>query len=754
MKSIKRILCVCTAVLCLLGCLTGCGEGVTIVAEPAPTEPARGRYVETEISLPECQYAEDLVMLSTGQLRVSYRLEDGSAAFSTTGPDLETWEQTMELPTEILDSGAVANITLSPKGSVFCHTIGDADEDGSHAYHFWVIDPDGSFREIPITYPDADPQRGFLAYYCDFTDSGVLMAQFHADAFCSVDLVTGQLGENVNELERAILKSSCAGEDCIMLGWDTASMHSQGKTEALTGVFGEQVLESLRATESMSPRLNFWKNAEGYLFYTTQDGLYSYIPGGGVVEELVSGARSSLGDPSFLPIALTGDDSGSFYVLGSRNSDSNFLYRYVYDENAPTVAENHLRIFSLYQDDGLQQMVSQYQIAHPEVAIDLEIGMTGDSGIQESDAIRTLNTEILAGRGPDLICLDGFNLDAYLEKGVLADLSGMLSRAEPRLTQVTDCYASDGAVCAIPTTFAIPAMYGPGHIVSQIQDLDSLAASASQAGQERPETVGILTGMLPVQTADMFYDSCSAAWKNPDGTLNGEKLTQFYAGMQQIFAVDAPMREELAEFIHQLREEQGWYVPGEYTGLSSSSSLLSDYCLSFGTLDGMWQWAFVLMADDLLPGYETRPLSLQGTGGVFLPRRIMGMLSGSANPQAAEDFLIYMLSQEVQAECLSTGFPVNQAAFEKELSEDRVIDSWYSSSDAEGNVVSFQSQYPDARCRAELRSWVDSLTTPALTDRTIRTLVMEQMDACLYGEITPQEAAQNALKSLNLYLSE
>lgn len=53
-----------------------------------------------------------------------------------------------------------------------------------------------------------------------------------------------------------------------------------------------------------------------------------------------------------------------------------------------------------------------------------------------------------------------------------------------------------------------------------------------------------------------------------------------------------------------------------------------------------------------------------------------------------------------------------------------------------------------------LKDWVDALTTPALTDQTIREIVMEQMESCCNGRITPQEAAQTALRALNLYLSE
>ena len=127
----------------------------------------------------------------------------------------------------------------------------------------------------------------------------------------------------------------------------------------------------------------------------------------------------------------------------------------------------------------------------------------------------------------------------------------------------------------------------------------------------------------------------------------------------------------------------------------------------------------------------------------------MGILKDAAHPQAAEKFLSFMLSDGIQAKCLSNGFPVNKVTFEREMSEERVIDSWIGS-----GSYAYQAQWPDAARREELRIWVENLSTPANTNRTIRYMVMEPMYDCCTGAITPEEAAEKALQSLNLYLSE
>lgn len=759
MKQYKRWIALVLSLLGVLGCLTGCGAGDSTITQATPgtdagntgsetTAAAMGRYVEQSIALPECQYAEDMVMLEDGRLRVALRRTDESVMVCTSGADRSTWETTWEVPEEILATGSVSKLALSPDGTMFCHTWKDADENGNYGYCFWVIASDGTYREIPITYPNVDYTMGFLVPYCDFTNSGKLIAQFQMSDICQVDLETGAVGENINELEPMVHAMGCAGEDTYIIGWDTVSANIDGQTAVLDNAMGQQLVDALRANEGNTPKIAFWENPEGYLFFITQDGLFSFVPGGSVVEELIDGSRTTLGDPRFLPVALTGGEDDTFYVLGSRGGDETMLLHYTYDATISTVSDTQLTIYSLYQSEDLPQMISQYQVAHPEVMVDLQIGMTGEDGITISDAIRTLNTEILAGNGPDLICLDGFNLKTYMEKGLLADVSEILSQSEPTLTQVTKCYEQDGKIYAIPTGFILPAMYGPSHIISQIHDWDSLAAAGAQAKAERPDSFGVLAAYQPVTTADEFYDCYSSVWINPDGTVDEEKLTEFYAGMQKVFALDAELQEVWADRIY----EEPTFYPGEYTGLLGSTAM-DDYCMGFGTLTGMQSWAFHLAAEPYLDDYTTARLEL-GDSGVFVPKGIMGILTTSEHSQAAGAFLQFMLSQDVQSKDLNYSFPVNRAVFDKETTEERVIDSYTSFIDADGNKISVQAQYPDAQDRENLRTWVDNLTTPASTDFIIRSTVLDQMTACLLKEITPEEAAQNAMKTISLYLAE
>lgn len=767
MRKYKQIFALALALFVAAGCLAGCG-GET---DPAPEmtqdggksgtagmgdAEAMGRYVEKEVPLPEGVEALDIVILESGQLRMAGQDGEGNILLYTAGPG-DTWEKTGQLPLGADDYGFIESFALSPKGDVFCGTTGLTDT-GEPQNHLWVVTASGEPRDLPILHPDYNPQAGWLTSGCDFTEDGRLMVYFFIDDIREVDLETGSLGDNVNALEPQLRNFFCAGKEAYMLGQTgTSSVCQDGKTEAISGVLAEKIYDSIQV-DMINPKVTLWENPEGYLFFTTHDGLYSYIPGGSVVEKLVGDAGTSLGDPDFVPRTMTGLADGSFYVLGTAGAEpgssrgESVLYHYVYDPEAPAVPSCTLRIYSLYEDEDLRKMISNYQKANLDVAIELEVGMTGADGITEGDAIRTLNTEILAGDGPDILRLDGFSLDTFLEKDLLTDLSGMLGQAGPLIEQVTNCYGSEGKVCAVPTTFALPVFYGPGHILSQIQGLDTLEAALAQARAENPDAEAVLWNARASMQADRFYDGFCAAWTRADGTLDEEKLTEYYAVMKAVYDLDEDYRLADAERVAKMSAGEDTYVPGSFTGNRGARVIANGTeCVEPGNLEGMVEWAKTLAGDEHLEGYETVPQA----PGVFVPRRIMGILTTSAYPEAAADFLGFMLSDDVQAGGLTNGFPVNRRVFDREIAEDRTVVWRAGVSDASGeNFINLEAQYPDQRRRNELKGWVDGLTTPAQTNQIIRGMIIKQAEPCMKGEITPQEAAKEALSALNLYLSE
>lgn len=739
----KRILSIFLALV--LAGFSGCGQQES----PGPVATAaKGRYVETEIALPMDGSPQDMVTLSDGRLRVGLNTTEGEPHVFTREGD--TWQEDVQFPQSLSDLGKLDMLRLSPDGSVFLSLVKGLG-DGTCEYHLVLLPPSGELRELPVDYPEANEKDGFLLGGADFTDSGKLMVLFSFDDLREVDPDTGALSENLNELGIwANMGGICAGEDTYLLSSDLCARLREGQQEKLTDVLGEQLTASAKTEEGSRGKNALWQNNQGYLFFTTGEGLYSFVPGGSVTEELVSANKSSFGDPSFLPRALTGTEDGSFYVLGMLGGEA-VLCQYDFDANAPLQATQVLKLYSLYDDEDLRQIISRYQKSHPETDIHLEIGLSGEDGVTEADALRTLNTEILAGSGPDILRLDGMSLDSYLEKDLFLDLSDLLEETKT-LENITKCYETKGKVSVLPVAFAIPAIYGPKDLVDSIHDLDSFVAAATQA-LDRSGADSLMNGMIPVLVTDNIYDSCSAAWKTADGTLDPSALEAFLAASKALYDLDAPLRERYADILGQMDGDLG-ITPGEFTAIGGSwDILMNGEAMSVGTLESMDVWSYALAGDQQLEGYTLAPLTLQASG-VFLPRQIYSVLNTTEIADTAKDFIRFLLGEEVQKRNLNYGFPVNQAVFEALVQEDKTTDAAFATSTEDGQMLSLTARYPSAQERKELAQWVRGLTTPALTDRTIRTLITAQAADCMNGTCTAKEAADRALQSLNLYLSE
>lgn len=74
------------------------------------------------------------------------------------------------------------------------------------------------------------------------------------------------------------------------------------------------------------------------------------------------------------------------------------LYSYTYDADASANLNQELNIYALQDSDTLRQAVIIFRQEYADIYVNLEIGMTDDNGVTLEDALKTLSTDILAGK--------------------------------------------------------------------------------------------------------------------------------------------------------------------------------------------------------------------------------------------------------------------------------------------------------------------------------------------------------------------
>lgn len=178
-----------------------------------------------------------------------------------------------------------------------------------------------------------------------------------------------------------------------------------------------------------------------------------------------------------------------------------------------------------------------------QVLLDEELGATAE------DVIRTLNTELMAGKGPDLLLLDGLNVDSYIEKGVLADMTEQARRLEEDglMPNLTNAYCRDGRVYGVPARFTVPVMMGARECVEQVWSMTDLAGLVEE-GQGGEPAFLCPSAQLFGETGMLmdYYDVCAGSIVTEKG-VDQQTLEGYFADMLRIQQAERENTPELGD---------------------------------------------------------------------------------------------------------------------------------------------------------------------------------------------------------------
>ena len=493
---------------------------------------------------------------------------------------------------------------------------------------------------------------------------------------------------------------------------------------------------------------------DNILYYCNKDGIFRHVLGGNVSEQLIDGSLNSMADPSVTLSNLSAMKDGVFFLAYWKDMSSH-LVRYTYSEDTPSVPEKEVKIYSLNENAEVRQAIALYQKQNPDIRVNYEVGLTGDDGVTVSDAIRTLNTNIMAGKGPDLFVLDGMSIESYQNKGLLADMSEIIKKVSGQdgfLENITKPYEKDGKIYAIPTRFMVPGIQSDKKNLDGIKDLKTLADTLEGLKQENADK-DILGSKQPEDLVKRLYDTSASEWIKDDGTLKEDALKEFFTQLKKIYDLDK-------------KEQTDSYnsITMNISGLSHMSGIADDSMsylagttmANIGNINSINDLMQVVAVNEKLKdsGYKT----LDGQASkVFVPGTMIGISSKAANKESAEKLASYMLSKDAQTVSQGGGFPVNKAAFDQIFTAEAgnsVPGIAISTVSENGVDLSLELKWPTEEQAAEFKALAEGLTTPANTDSIIREAVNSAADSCLNGTTSIDEAVKAVMQKVNLYLSE
>ncbi|MCM1127744.1 MAG: ABC transporter substrate-binding protein [Lachnospiraceae bacterium] len=740
------------------------GQSIAIDdVEPDETA-AMGRYVEEEIDISEysitlfdMQKLDDgsLIILSQSDLPIISK--DNGATWEV--KEIQWFKECFE------KSDYICSAKTAPDGTIGVVYSEHGDEDMRSKVV--LIEPDGTV--IPVEVSMENDEANVREIWV--SDTGRFF-------------VTSYRDRNIYEVKRdgtsEIFLSPQQRADYVQVRGNVAAVDSYANAERVFELFDietkepieDEVLQSFLKDYygERSSNGNYWYNMvytfdeDNVIYLAGRKGLHRHVIGGSAVEQVIDGGLSRIGSPDYGIVRFLPLNDTEFIALFS-----NFkVIKFTYDPDVPTVPNNRVKIYSLEEESDIRIAISLYQVKHPDMFIEYEVGMESGSSVTRDDALKKLNTQIIAGEGPDLLCLNGLPIDSYVEKGLLKDISGLiddLGKEEDLFENLFQALERDGVLYMAPGQISMVMLGGHEEYLSQMNDLKSIADGMEKLRKDNPG-VDLLGMAYEKQIMKAFALASAPAWKTENGELNRETVEEFLTQTKRIYdaqmdGLDEKYIERYAMLNDVFTDERGedwmynnlFYIPSE-TDLLANLTQLEIGWLTFSY--GFYEELSV-PRNEGGEGIVFKPASVQ-CSNVFRPDVLLGISTASTRTEYAEDFLKEFLSKDTQV--AMEGLSANKDAMrEIFIPKESVLgaNGEYGSIgtlDWEGNSIGLQIYFPDQEQIEDYYQMVESMDTPYLEDLVLEETVYEEGYKFMQGEQSLEEALNAIEQKIAIYLAE
>ena len=700
-KQYKKILALGLIVALFVTSLTGCKK-----EEEKKRQESKGRYVEKEISLPNTSEIPAGLMWKDGKLGFVLVTEEGLfQSYTYDGKEWSEGKEETELNKEPLQQAdGLMNVFLGRDGNLY-RSSGDS--------------------------PDMEVLRDGTKLLVNIKNSCV---ECFKDEKMVATIPTVQIATPDQTLV------SASDETIAVIGEDgTSVVFYDGKTfEKKHTVSMEQSLEECM----LEP------GKDGMWYVANQQGIHRITENGSIAETVMEGSNTYLGDAASMYLrGFVVGDSDEFYGLFS-GEEGWKLMQYVFDENAPAMAKTELSIYSLTENDTVSRAISAFRKEHPDVEIEYTWAVDRFE-VVSTDEIRSLNTELLAGSGADILLLDGLSYKTYMEKGVLEDVTEVAKELEqegilPHVIQNTA--QKDGKIYAIPARIHVPLIYGTEEEVKACESLDALQAYAEK-NREKKLFGYTEFDQIGMTLFHLFYPEL----QEEDGSLDEEKLVK------------------LLQTVCQLYENGGLK---EYNGYSEKSKFywleLKSYFMSNQEMTAPSYQEYVHMVEtsgfdsvrDIYYSSGNIQAPIESIKNYYVPYTIAGINASSLHKKVAKEFIPYLFKEEIQKKESYEGFTVSEKVLDQmpdyvETSEGKKdIRKFVGLDQNTREEYEVKMGYPSKEETKKLVALIKNLDTPFYQEQIVTEMVLEELERLYCGKQSVEETAREICKKVDLYLAE
>ncbi|WP_289355582.1 ABC transporter substrate-binding protein [Paenibacillus sp. S-12] len=420
----------------------------------------------------------------------------------------------------------------------------------------------------------------------------------------------------------------------------------------------------------------------------------------------------------------------------------------------PSTTEKKKIVFSTgFPNDYFKLAKQHYEAKHPNITIELQSVESDDSQLEQSmeKFVKTTNTALLSGKGPDLINLDQLPSADYITKGLLTDMSKIIDKdpafkKEDYFNNVLYGIKANGGIYGMPLYFFVYGLIGNQTFIekSGVTFDDTRWTWADFA-----ETAKQLT-----KNADKEYFRYALGGITPEHMLSKFFNDQYGSYVDQ---VNGEAKFDTSNFIQMMKQVKSLYDnkivnSTEFSLIFNPVQINSpeDYIrvLRQSEFGGKFAYKSKLY---LSPNPEEgKP------GATFRTYMTLGINNKSSVKPEAWDFIKYMVSEEMQSQAKSTGFSINKASYKKrsmKLLKTGKVESDQPIGPMKGQVFEITQKDID-----DLEKFVNGAIYPVHPPRSspnkIDKIVQEESLAYFSGQKTPEAVAELIQNRVTTVLNE
>lgn len=320
------------------------------------------------------------------------------------------------------------------------------------------------------------------------------------------------------------------------------------------------------------------------------------------------------------------------------------LMRYDHHPEGISTDSEILTVWAMAPYEPLVQAIAMWNHAHASPVIRLETVQDEieNSNLTRDDILGRLNLELLNNQGPDVLILDGLNVDRYLE--FMAPLDQV--NTDGIYPSILERFTVNGDLLALPSR-VVPYLLGrAADGTQQIESLEQFADIITASTEvlnlsdyfESPHRY--TSAMYNIFDYTQLFALWYPAWQDTiweGGKLNRDVFTEFLTQLQRLSD----------HYTLPMVEEAGYYSPYSNEDVDNAVKRRPafPYTLNAGLHVGMYSYWWTNRTE-AVPCYINAIPGPDGTG-VMTPWLIAGVRAGG-NEEAGQEFIQLLQSREAQ----------------------------------------------------------------------------------------------------------